>query len=296
MAITAQDVKSLREKTGAGMMDCKKALTDAGGNMDEAIDVLKKQGLAKAIKKGDRIAAEGLVFSQKTDSLGVLVELNCETDFVAKNEDFQNLGNNIAKLILKQKPASTEEALGLKMGTATVHEAINENIAKIGEKLSLRRFAVVEATQGGTLGLYCHAGGKIVVMLEITGSKVDDEVIKNIAMQITAMTPQYLDKSEVPQEVLSKEKEIQMAQLKESGKPENILEKIIVGKLDKFAGEMSLLQQAYVKDSSGKTKVSDYLKSIDPTARVIQFTRFAVGEGIEKRKDDFAEEVARMAQ
>ncbi|EKD50679.1 MAG: Elongation factor Ts [uncultured bacterium] len=296
MSINAQDVKTLREKTGAGMMDCKKALTESNGNFEEAVDYLKKQGLAKAVKKGGRIAADGLVFSTIAGSTGLVLELNCETDFVARTDDFVNFGNQLVQTILKNKPTSLEEALAVKMDERTIEESLNDKIAKIGEKLSLRRFKIVTAKAGGKLGLYSHAGGKIAVLLEVTGDKIDDEVIRNLAMQITAMSPQYTDKSEVPQDILDREKEIQLAQLIESGKPANILEKIIVGKLDKFAGEMSLMQQSYVKDSSGKTSVAAYLKTVDPQAKVVQFLRYEVGEGLEKRKDDFAQEVASMVK
>ncbi len=296
MSITAQDVKTLREKTGVGMMDCKKALMENKGDFDAAIDYLRKQGLAKAVKKGGRIAAEGLVFINTSDSQGVILELNCETDFVSKNDDFIALGNNLVNLVLENKPKTVEDALALKQGDVAVEEHINNGIAKIGEKLSFRRFEIMEAKAGGKIGFYSHSGGKIAVLIEIAGSNIDDEVIRNIAMQITAMSPQYIDKTDVPKDILDKEKAFQMDQLKASGKPENILEKIIVGKLDKFAGEMSLMQQAYVKDSSGKQKVQDYLKEVDPEAKVIQFIRYGVGEGIEKRKDDFVDEVAKMTQ
>lgn len=296
MSITAQDVKSLREKTGAGMMDCKKALQETNGDFETAIGVLKKQGLAKAVKKVGRIAAEGLIFNKIQGSEAVILELNCETDFVAKNDDFLKLGNALADLILKQKPATVDDLLKLQIDGVSVEEKINSNIAVIGEKLSLRRFEVVSAKQDGNLTLYNHSGGRIAVLIEITGDKVTDEVGKDLAMQIAAMSPQYIDKSDVPQDVLDKEKKFQMEQLKETGKPPEILEKIIVGKLNKFAGEMSLLQQAYVKDMSNKKSVGQHLKEIDPKATVIQFTRYAIGEGIEKRQDDFADEVKKMAQ
>lgn len=296
MAISAQDVKTLREKTGAGMMDCKKALQEVDGDFDSAIEFLKKQGLAKAVKKGDRIAAEGLVFSKVQGDDAILLELNCETDFVAKNDDFLKLGADLVDIVLQNKPASVEETLALQVDGKSVEEKINENIAVIGEKLSLRRFTHVKASAGNQVTLYNHNGGRIAVLVEMQGDKVTQELGRDLAMQIAAMSPQYLDKSEVPQSVLDAEKAIQMEQLKASGKPENILEKIIGGKLDKFAGEMSLLQQPYVKDMGGKQKVQDHIKSIDPNGKVVQFERYAVGEGIEKRSEDFAEEVKKMAQ
>jgi len=296
MSITAADVKNLREKTGAGMMDCKKALTEVNGDIEAAVDFLKKQGLAKAVKKGDRVAAEGLVFAQVGSDSAVLVEINCETDFVAKNEDFIKLGEGIVSLIAEKKPNSLDDLLALSFGEGTVQDEINSKIAVIGEKISLRRFEVFNAKEGGKITLYNHAGGKIAVLIEITGDKVTEEVGRDLAMQVAAMSPQYLDKSEVPQDILDREKSIQMDQLKESGKPENILEKILTGKLDKFAGEMSLLQQAYVKDTTGKQNVAAFLKGVDAEAKIVQFLRLAVGEGIEKRQEDFAEEVAKMAQ
>lgn len=295
MSFTANDVKTLREKTGAGMMDCKKALQEASGNFDEAVDFLKKQGLAKAVKKGSRVAAEGLIFCDLKDNTSVMAELNCETDFVSRNDDFLKLGRAIVQTILAKKPASLDEALTLPVNGVALSEVINNNIAVIGEKLSFRRFAVVTPKKGGTLTQYNHAGGRIVVTIEMTGNdQITEEVRRSVAMQIAAMSPQYIDKTEVAQDVLNKEKEIFLAQMAETGKPKEILEKIVQGKLDKFAGEISLLQQAYVKDTTGKQSVGAYLKTLDPNAQVIQFVRYAVGEGIEKRKDDFAEEVKKM--
>lgn len=295
MSFTAQDVKTLREKTGAGMMDCKKALTEANGSFEEAIEVLKKQGLAKAVKKGDRIAAEGLIFSKVSDTAGTVLELNCETDFVSKNDDFINLGKELLEIISAKNPATVEAVMDLSIGGVTVQEKINTIIAKIGEKISLRRFQTMTAQVGSKIALYNHAGGRISVLIQISGDKVTEDVAREIAMQVAAMSPTYIDKTEVPRDILDKEKVIQMEQLKESGKPVEILEKILVGKLDKFAGEMSLMQQTFVKDPSGKKTVGTYLKEVDAAAKVVQFVRYAVGEGIEKRKDDFAEEVKNMA-
>jgi elongation factor Ts len=294
MSISAQDVKNLREKTGAGMMDCKTALNESGGDFEKAVDFLKKQGLAKAVKKGDRIAAEGLIFAKVAASEAILLELNCETDFVAKNDDFIKLGNQLADIVLKSKPASVDEALGLKVGAQTAQDLINSLIAVIGEKISLRRFTILKPQQSGKMGFYSHMGGKMAVLLEVTGGFIGDDTIKDLAMQVVAMSPQYIDKSEVPVSVMDREKAIQLETLKTSGKPVEILEKIIVGKLDKFASEMSLLQQVFIKDTTGKKTVAQHLKEIDPTTKIVQFKRYAVGEGIEKKKDDFAEEVAKM--
>lgn len=294
MSISAQDVKNLREKTGAGMMDCKTALNESGGDFEKAIDFLKKQGLAKAVKKGDRIAAEGLIFVKVAASEAILLELNCETDFVAKNDDFIKLGNQLTDVVIQNKPSSVDEALGLKVGAQTTQDLINSLIAVIGEKISLRRFTILKPQQNGKMGFYSHMGGKMAVLLEVTGGKVGEDTIKDLAMQVVAMSPQYIDKSEVPLNVMAREKEIQLESLKASGKPIEILEKIIVGKLDKFASEMSLLQQAFIKDTTGKKTVAQHLKEVDPTAKIVQFMRYAVGEGIEKKKDDFAQEVAKM--
>lgn len=295
MSISAQEVSRLREKTGAGMMDCKKALQETSGDFEKAIDFLKQQGLAKAVKKGDRIAAEGLIFSNVQGNVGVVAELNCETDFVSRNADFIKLGNDLVDAIIKNKPATVDQTLTLKMGQGSAQEHINQNIVVIGEKLSLRRFQLMTPKKGGQIVLYSHAGGRIAVLVEVTGSKVSSDVCKDVAMQIAAMCPLYVDKSEVSQDVLNREKAIYLEQMKDSGKPAAILEKILVGKLDKFAGEMSLLQQIFVKDTTGKKTVAQYLKESDPQASVAQFVRYAVGEGIEKRKDDFADEVKRMA-
>lgn len=278
------------------MMDCKKALAEVNGDFDKAIESLKKSGLAKAIKKGDRIAAEGLIFSKLSSSEAVLMELNCETDFVAKNEDFVKLGNQITDCIFTSKPASLEEVLGLKIGNETITDKINSLISVIGEKISLRRYERMVAKQNGLLTQYSHQDGKIVVLIEVAGDKVSEEVAKNIAMQVVAMSPTYVNKSDVPEAILAPEKKLFLEQMKDTKKPPEILEKIVAGKVDKFASEISLMQQNYVKDMSGKKKVSDYLKENDPNAKVIQFVRLAVGEGIEKRKDDFAEEVARMTK
>lgn len=296
MSFTANDVKNLREKTGAGMMDCKKALTETAGDFEKAVDFLKQQGLAKAVKKGDRVAAEGLVFSKIAANTGVMVELNCETDFVAKNDDFLKLGAELVEHILANKPADVAGVLASKLGAQTVEEKINSLIAVIGEKISLRRFVLIQPKANGRIGSYIHTGGKIVVALEISGgAAITDEIVRGVGMQVAAMNPGYIDKKDVPADIIAREKAVQLESLKESGKPAEILEKIVVGKLDKFASEMSLHQQAYIKDPSGKKTVEQFLKEVDPAAKVVQFIRYQVGEGIEKKKDDFAEEVAKMA-
>lgn len=296
MSVSAQDVKNLREQTGAGMMDCKKALTETRGDFAQALEFLKKQGLAKAEKRAGRVAAEGLVFCERDEKAAVLLELNCETDFVAKNEDFINFGKNLAKTVFQKGFGDVNDVLQFKWDGSTVENRINEFIAKIGEKVSLRRVKKMIPKSSGKLGQYSHMGGKIIVVAEVTGKQVTEESIKDVCMQVAAMNPRFVDKSEVPVTILNTEKKIFLEQMKDSGKPVEILEKIIQGKLNKFASEISLLQQIFVKDASGKNTVGQYLKEIDQDARVIQFERFAVGEGIEKKQEDFVEEVAKMAK
>lgn len=296
MEITATDVKNLREKTGAGMMDCKKALSAVDGDFEKAVDYLKTQGLAKAGKKSDRIAAEGLIFSKITPQRAILVELNCETDFVAKNEDFLKAGKVLVELFYDKNPATLEDALKLAIDGTSVEEKVNALVAVIGEKITLRRFKIINPIKGGRVGGYIHMGGKIVVLSEITGAKITDEVIKDVSMQVAAMNPKYIDKSQVAADVIAREKAVFIEQLKESGKPVEILEKIVQGKLDKFAAEISLLQQVFVKDPTGKKTVGQFIKDTDPQGTVVQMERFVVGEGIEKRQENFADEVAKMVQ
>lgn len=294
MTISANDVKTLRERTGAGMMDCKRALEASKGNFEVAIDWLKKQGMAKAVKKGDRVAAEGLVFSKYEAGTAVLVELNCETDFVARNHDFKKLGDRLAGIVHKNHPAGVEDLLKLNSDHQAVAQMITGAVAVLGENIMVRRFCVFKAKESGRVFLYNHAGGRIAVLIEVAGERVTEEAGRNLAMQIAALSPQYLDKSQVPRDVLERERQIQLTQLESSGKPPQVVEKIVAGKLDKFSGELSLMQQIYVKDSQGKRRVEEYLKEVDPRARVVQFVRFAVGEGIERHKDDLAREVQKM--
>lgn len=296
MAISAQDVKNLREKTGAGMMDCKKALNESEGDFEKAVEYLKKAGLAKAVKKSGRVAAEGLIFSKVDGNEAVLLELNCETDFVAKNDQFIEFGKKLADFFLEKKPASLEEALTLELEGNAVKDKITDMVSVIGENISLRRVESVKGGDASKIGGYNHMDGKIVVLVEMEGEKISDELIKDLGMQIAAMSPQYIDKTEVPSSVLEKEKAFHLEQMQDSGKPAEILEKIVQGKLNKFASEMSLLQQAYVKDTGGKKTVEQHIKEIAPGAKVKKFFRYAVGEGIEKKEDDFASEVAKMVQ
>ncbi|WP_342752824.1 translation elongation factor Ts [Shouchella clausii] len=288
MAVTASMVKELREKTGAGMMDCKKALTETDGNMDKAIDLLREKGIAKAAKKADRIAAEGLTLIKTDGNTGVILEVNSETDFVAKNEGFKELLNDLADHILAEKPADVEAALAqpFKGGSETVQDHINTAIAKIGEKLSLRRFTVVEKEDADVFGSYLHMGGRIGV-LTVIGSSSDQELAKDIAMHVAAINPTYVSRDEVTKDVVDRERDVLKQQALNEGKPENIVEKMVEGRLSKFFEQVCLLDQPFVKD--GDQKVGKYVKS--KQASVKSFVRYEVGEGIEKREDNFAEEV-----
>ncbi|AMX84012.1 elongation factor Ts [Geobacillus subterraneus] len=287
MAITAQMVKELREKTGAGMMDCKKALTETNGDMEKAIDWLREKGIAKAAKKADRIAAEGMTYIAVEGNAAVILEVNSETDFVAKNEAFQTLVKELAAHLLKQKPASLDEALGQTMDNgSTVQDYINEAIAKIGEKITLRRFAVVNKADGETFGAYLHMGGRIGVLTLLAGN-ASEEIAKDVAMHIAALHPKYVSRDEVPQEEIAREREVLKQQALNEGKPEKIVEKMVEGRLNKFYEDVCLLEQAFVKNPD--VTVRQYVESNGATVK--QFIRYEVGEGLEKRQDNFAEEV-----
>ncbi|ABO66478.1 elongation factor Ts [Geobacillus thermodenitrificans] len=287
MAITAQMVKELREKTGAGMMDCKKALTETNGDMEKAIDWLREKGIAKAAKKADRIAAEGMTYIATEGNAAVILEVNSETDFVAKNEAFQTLVKELAAHLLKQKPATLDEALGQTMSSgSTVQDYINEAVAKIGEKITLRRFAVVNKADDETFGAYLHMGGRIGVLTLLAGSATE-EVAKDVAMHIAALHPKYVSRDEVPQEEIAREREVLKQQALNEGKPENIVEKMVEGRLKKFYEDVCLLEQAFVKNPD--VTVRQYVESSGATVK--QFIRYEVGEGLEKRQDNFAEEV-----
>ena len=273
--ITASLVKELRERTGAGMMDCKKALTQTDGNIEAAIDYLRENGIAKAAKKADRIAAEGLSYIEVKGNKAVILEINSETDFVAKNEKFVALVKNVANAILAAEPKSLEEALQVQAEGGTVEAVINEGIATIGEKLSLRRFEVLYKTDADAFGAYSHMGGRIGVLTLIEGS-TDEQAAKDVAMHIAALAPRYLDESEVPADVLEHEKKVLTEQALNEGKPANIVEKMIVGRINKFLEEITVVKQKFVASKGGK---------------LAKFVRYEVGEGIEKREDNFAEEV-----
>ena len=284
--ITASLVKELRERTGAGMMDCKKALTQTDGDIDAAIDYLRENGIAKAAKKADRIAAEGLSYIEVKGNKAVILEINSETDFVAKNEKFVALVKNVAEAILTAEPATLEEALQVEAQGGTVEAVINEGIATIGEKLSLRRFEVVTKSDADAFGAYSHMGGRIGVLTLIEGS-TDEEAAKDVAMHIAALAPKYLDESEVPADVLEHEKKVLTEQALNEGKPANIVEKMIVGRINKFLEEITVVNQKFVKDDS--FTVEKFVAS--KGGKLAKFVRYEVGEGIEKREDNFAEEV-----
>ncbi len=284
--ITASLVKELRERTGAGMMDCKKALQQTDGNIEAAIDYLRENGIAKAAKKADRIAAEGLSYIEVKGNKAVILEINSETDFVAKNEKFVALVKNVADAILAAEPKTLEEALQVEAQGGTVEAVINEGIATIGEKLSLRRFEVVTKSDADAFGAYSHMGGRIGVLTLVEGS-TDEEAAKDVAMHIAALAPKYLDESEVPADVLEHEKKVLTEQALNEGKPANIVEKMIVGRINKFLEEITVVNQKFVKDDS--FTVEKFLAS--KGGKLAKFVRYEVGEGIEKKEDNFAEEV-----
>ncbi|MBU8682372.1 translation elongation factor Ts [Bacillus haynesii] len=287
MAITAQMVKELREKTGAGMMDCKKALTETDGNMDKAIDLLREKGIAKAAKKADRIAAEGLTLIKTDGNTGVILEVNSETDFVAKNEGFKELLNDLADHILAEKPESVEAAMAQKMANgSTVEEYITSAVAKIGEKITLRRFAVLTKGDDAAFGAYLHMGGKIGVLTVLNGT-TDEETARDIAMHVAAVNPRFISRDQVSEEEANREREILTQQALQEGKPENIVAKMVEGRLNKYFEEICLLDQAFVKNPDEKVKQVVAAKN----ATVETFVRYEVGEGIEKRQENFAEEV-----
>jgi elongation factor Ts len=288
-AISAAQVKELRERTGAGMMECKKALVETGGDLESAIDLMRKTGLAKADKKAGRTAAEGLVVARRSEDghCAVLLEVNCETDFVAKNEDFQAFALTVADLVLEQNPADIDTVLTAALpGGQTVDERRRELVAKIGENIAVRRFERY-VSESGALNAYLH-GGRIGVLVELAGG--DENLAKDIAMHVAASNPGYNTEDEVPTAVLDKEKEILSAQARDSGKPENIIEKMVEGRLRKFLAEITLIGQPFVKDPD--QSVRQLLETSDATVR--RFIRLELGEGIEKKTDNFAEEV--MAQ
>jgi elongation factor Ts len=287
MAITAQMVKELREKTGAGMLDCKKALTETDGNMENAIDFLREKGIASAAKKGDRIAAEGLTYVVSEGNNAVILEVNSETDFVAKNEAFQTLVKDLAAHLLNNKPATVEEASAQTMENgATIADHINASIAKIGEKLTLRRFTVLSKTDNDAFGAYLHMGGRISVLSVLEGT-TDSSAAKDVSMHIAALKPKYVSRDQVSQEEVEHERQVLTQQALNEGKPEKIVEKMVEGRLGKYFEDVCVLDQTFVKNPD--QKVRQFVESKGATIR--EFVRYEVGEGIEKREDNFAEEV-----
>jgi elongation factor Ts len=287
MAITAQMVKELREKTGAGMLDCKKALTETDGNMENAIDFLREKGIASAAKKGDRIAAEGLTYVVTEGNDAVILEVNAETDFVAKNEAFQSLVKELASHLLNNKPATVEEASAQTMENgATVADHINASIAKIGEKLTLRRFTVLSKTDNDAFGAYLHMGGRISVLSVLEGT-TDSAAAKDVSMHIAALKPKYVSRDQVSQEEVEHERQVLTQQALNEGKPEKIVEKMVEGRLGKYFEDVCVLDQTFVKNPD--QKVRQFVESKGATIR--EFVRYEVGEGIEKREENFAEEV-----
>mgnify|MGYP001405545387 FL=1 len=288
MAVTAAMVKELREATGAGMLDCKKALTETNGNMEEAITWLREKGISKAAKKQTRIAAEGLAKAKVEGNKAVIVEVNSETDFVAKNPEFTGLVDLIATAILSSNVKTVEEVMKLEVEGNTIENIIIDKTATIGEKLSFRRFELVEKEDNQVFGTYSHMGGKIVTLAVLEGT--DEEVAKDVAMQIAAMRPLYLDKDSVPTERVEKEREILTEQAENEGLDANKLPMIVNGRLNKFYEEVCLLDQGFVKEN--KMKVSKYVES--KNMKVLSFVRYEVGEGMEKREENFADEVAKQ--
>ena len=289
--ITASQVKELREKTGAGMLDCKKALEETNGNIDAAIDWLREKGISKAAKKADRIAAEGVAAILTKGNKAVILEVNSETDFVAKNEKFTDMVNTLLETIIDSDAKTVEEALELKTSEGTVNDLITARTATIGEKLSLRRFEIVTKTDSEVFGDYIHMGGKIAVLTVV--DNVNETVAKDVSMHAAAMKPLYVKSEDVPTDVLEKEKEIMKEQLLNEGKPADRIEGILVGKVKKYYEEVCLENQIFVK-AENKETVADYVKANG--GAITTMVRYEVGEGMQKREENFAEEVAKQVQ
>ena len=286
--ISASMVKELRETSGAGMLDCKKALEATNGNMEEAMNWLREKGISKAAKKASRIAAEGLGLVKIDGNKAVVVEVNSETDFVAKNDEFKNLVNDIADTILSHEPSTVEDALALECNGKTIEALIAEKVATIGEKITLRRFEIVSKNDSQIFGTYSHMGGKIVTLSVMEGD--DTELAKDIAMQAAAMKPLYLNRDEVPSTEVDKEREILTEQAENEGLDEKKLPMIVNGRLNKYFEEVCLVDQGFIKEN--KMKVSKYVES--KHSSIVKFVRFEVGEGIEKREENFADEVMKQ--
>lgn len=287
MAIKAAQVKELREKTGVGMMDAKKALVATDGDMDKAIEVLREKGMAKAAKKADAVAVEGMTYVVVDGDTAAIIELNSQTDFVAVNKEFNDLLHKVAQVIVENKPADVEAALALPVDGETLNDLIIHTTQVTGEKITLRRFALMDKTADQVFGAYSHMGGRISALALLDGQ--DEDVAKDVAMHIAAINPQYVSREDVPADVLDQEKSVQMKSEDLAGKPDNIKEKMVEGRLHKFLAEISLNDQPFVK-GDGKETVAAYVNS--KGAKVVRFVRYEVGEGIEKADNDFAAEVA----
>ena len=283
--VTAAQVKELREKTGVGMMDAKKALVAVDGDMDKAIDFLREKGMAKAAKKSDRVAAEGLADVEVVGNTAAVVEINAETDFVAQNQQFKDLVKRVAGLIAENKPADLEAALAIKTDKGTINEEIIEATQVIGEKITLRRFELVEKADNENFGAYLHMGGKIAVLTVVEGA--DEVAAKDVAMHVAAINPEFMTRDDVSQERLDHERAIFKEETLNEGKPEKIVDKIVEGRLNKFLSQICLADQDFVKDSD--QTVEQYVSS--KNGKLKSFIRYEVGEGIEKKQDDFAQEV-----
>lgn len=289
MAITAAQVKELRDKTSVGMMDAKKALVEADGDLDKAIDLLREKGMAKAAKKGDRIAAEGMTYVAVKGNKAAIIELNSETDFVAGNAEFNDLLKTVANTIVENSPADVEAALALEVEAGqTLNEKIIGTTQITGEKITLRRFTVVEKADSENFGAYSHLAGSISALVVVEGAS--EEAAKDIAMHVAAIAPQYVSDADVPAEVVEKEKAVQLASEDLAGKPDNIKEKMVEGRIKKFLAEISLLDQAFVKN--GDQTVAEFI--VSQNGSVKSFVRYQVGDGIEKKVTDLAEEVAKQ--
>ena len=286
--ISASMVKELRETSGAGMLDCKKALEATNGNMEEAINWLREKGISKAAKKSSRIAAEGLAYAKVEGNKAVIIEVNSETDFVAKNEEFQNLVSTIANTIINSDVTTMDSALELEVDGTKLSDLITSRIATIGEKLSFRRFEVLTKEDNQVFGSYSHMGGKIVSLALLEGN--DEELAKDIAMQIAAMKPSYLNRDEVPEERVEEEREILTEQAENEGLDANKLPMIVNGRLNKFYEEICLVDQGFIKEN--KMKVGKYVES--KNSKIVKFVRYEVGEGIEKKEENFADEVMKQ--
>ncbi|WP_334103887.1 translation elongation factor Ts [Leuconostoc lactis] len=289
MAITAAQVKELRDKTSVGMMDAKKALVEADGDLDKAIDLLREKGMAKAAKKGDRIAAEGMTYVAVKGNKAAIIELNSETDFVAGNAEFNDLLKTVANTIVENSPVDVEAALALEVEAGqTLNEKIIGTTQITGEKITLRRFTVVEKADSENFGAYSHLAGSISALVVVEGAS--EEAAKDIAMHVAAIAPQYVSDADVPAEVVEKEKAVQLASEDLAGKPDNIKEKMVEGRIKKFLAEISLLDQAFVKN--GDQTVAEFIASQNGSVK--SFVRYQVGDGIEKKVTDLAEEVAKQ--